>query len=205
MSGGRGKERKIGPFGRLALDLGPLLVFFAAYELAGAGGTPNPQDHHALFVATGAFMVAALAALAGSYGIERKIAPIPLFTAVLVMIFGGLTLWLHNGTFIKMKPTVLYACFGLTLLVGLAYGHLFIKYIFAAAFELTETGWRALTWRWGVFFLLLAALNEIVWRNFAEPAWVKFKVFGIIPLIMLFALAQMPLVLKHEIKEKSGF
>ena len=197
------KPRKIGPLARLAFDLGPLLIFFAAYQLAGGGHAKSPHDHHALFVATGAFMIAAVVALAADYTIERKISPVPLFTVVLVMIFGGLTLWLRNDTFIKMKPTVLYAFFGLTLLVGLRFGHLFIKYVFATAFELNEIGWRALTWRWGAFFLALAVLNEVIWRNLPESTWVKFKVFGIIPLIMLFALAQMPLVLKHELKEDS--
>jgi intracellular septation protein len=127
----------------------------------------------------------------------------PLFTALLVLIFGGLTLYLKNDTFIKMKPTVLYAGFGLTLLGGLLFGRLFVKYVFAAAFELTEEGWRKLTFRWGWFFLALAILNEIVWRSMPTATWVKFKVFGIIPLIMLFALAQMPLVLKHEVKQNS--
>ena len=127
----------------------------------------------------------------------------PVFTAILVLIFGGLTLYLKDATFIKMKVTVLYAFFGLTLLGGLAFGRLFVKYVFSAAFELREEGWRKLTWRWGFFFLVLAVLNEIVWRSLPTADWVKFKVFGIIPLIMLFALAQMPLVLKHELKEDS--
>jgi intracellular septation protein len=180
--------RKVTPLQRLLFDLGPLAVFFATYEFAG------------IFAATATFMMAVLVALAASYAVERRVSPVPIFTAVLVLIFGGLTLYLKNAVFIKMKPTVLYALFGLTLLGGLAFGHLFIKYVFANAFELTETGWRKLTYRWGFFFLLLATLNEIVWRNFSEGAWVKFKVFGIIPLIVLFALAQTPLVMKHEVK-----
>jgi intracellular septation protein len=183
-------HRKIGPLQRLGLDLGPLLIFFLTFQLAG------------IFAATAAFMVAVLLALAVGYAIERRLSPMPLFTAVLVLIFGGLTLYLKNDTFIKMKPTVLYAGFGLTLLGGLLFGRLFVKYVFAAAFELTEEGWRKLTFRWGWFFLALAILNEIVWRSMPTAAWVKFKVFGIIPLIMLFALAQMPLVLKHEVKQK---
>jgi intracellular septation protein len=182
-------HRKISPLQRLGLDLGPLLIFFIAFQLAG------------IFAATAAFMVAVLLALGIGYAIERRISPMPLFTAVLVLIFGGLTLWLKNDTFIKMKPTVLYAGFGVTLLGGLAFGRMFVKYVFAAAFELSEEGWRKLTLRWGVFFLALAVLNEIVWRSMPTAAWVKFKVFGIIPLIMLFALAQMPLVLKHEVKD----
>ena len=183
-------HRKISPLQRLGLDLGPLLIFFITFQVAG------------IFAATAAFMVAVCAALGIGYAIERRISPMPLFTAVLVLIFGGLTLWLKNDTFIKMKPTVLYAGFGITLLGGLVFGRLFVKYVFAAAFELSEEGWRKLTLRWGVFFLVLAILNEVIWRSLPTAAWVKFKVFGIIPLIMLFALAQMPLVLKHEVKEE---
>jgi intracellular septation protein len=192
MSKAADHPRKIGPLQRVGLDLGPLLIFFAAFEWAG------------IFAATAAFMVAVLVALAVGYVIERRISPMPVFTAVLVLIFGGLTLYLKNDTFIKMKPTVLYAFFGLTLLGGLAFGRMFVKYVFAAAFELSETGWRKLTYRWGFFFLALAVLNEIVWRTLSTGDWVKFKVFGIIPLIFLFGLAQMPLVLKHEVKENSG-
>jgi intracellular septation protein len=183
--------RKITPLMRLGLDLGPLLIFFLAFQWGG------------IFVATGVFMLAILVALGIGYGIERRFSPMPVFTAILVLIFGGLTLYLKDATFIKMKVTVLYAFFGLTLLGGLAFGRLFVKYVFSAAFELREEGWRKLTWRWGFFFLALAALNEIVWRSLPTADWVKFKVFGIIPLIMLFALAQMPLVLKHELKEDS--
>jgi len=148
-------------------------------------------------------MIAVLAALAAGYAIERRISPMPVFTAVLVLIFGGLTLYLKNDTFIKMKPTVLYALFGLTLLGGLFFGRLFVKYIFASAFELREEGWRKLTYRWGFFFLGLAILNEIMWRSLPTGDWVKFKVFGIIPLIGLFAAAQLPLVMKYEAKENS--
>lgn len=191
MSGSPAEARKITPLMRLGLDLGPLLIFFVMFQLAG------------IFVATGGFMIAVLVALGIGYAIERRLSPVPLFTAILVIVFGGLTLYLKNDTFIKMKPTVLYACFGLTLLAGLRFDRVFLKYIFAAAFELSLEGWRKLTLRWGLFFLVLAVLNEIVWRAMPTAAWVKFKVFGIIPLIMLFALAQMPLVLKHEVKQSS--
>ena len=123
----------------------------------------------------------------------------PLFTAVLVVVFGGLTLYLKNDVFIKMKPTVLYGFFGAVLLGGLAFNRLFIKYVFAQAFELDELGWRKLTVRWGLFFLGLAVLNETVWRCTSTATWVSFKVWGIIPLIFLFALAQTPLVIKHQV------
>jgi len=113
-------------------------------------------------------------------------------------VFGGLTLYLQNATFIKMKPTVLYAFVGMLLLGGLIFNRLFIKYVFGQAFDLNEEGWRKLTWRWAIFALALALLNEIVWRNFSTAIWVDFKVWAIMPLIFLFALAQTPLVLRHD-------
>jgi intracellular septation protein len=171
---------------RLALDLGPLILFFAAFQYAG------------IFAATGIFMVAVLTSLAVGWHLEKKLSPIPLVTAILVVIFGGLTLYLHNDTFIKVKLTVLYVIFGTTLLVGLRFNRIFIKYVFAEAFDLTEKGWRGLTWRWGIFFLSLAALNEAVWRNTSTATWVSFKVWGIMSLIFLFALAQTPFLLKHH-------
>jgi intracellular septation protein len=172
---------------RLALDLGPLFLFFASFQFAG------------IFVATGIFMVAVLAALGLGWHLEKKLSPIPLITAILVMIFGGLTLYLHNDVFIKMKPTILYAIFGAVLLGGLLFNRLFIKYVFAEAFDLTEKGWRGLTWRWGIFFLILAVLNETIWRNTSTATWVAFKVWGIMSLIFLFALAQTPFLFKHHI------
>lgn len=174
---------------RMILDLGPLLIFFGSFKYFG------------IFGATAAFMAAVLAALAVGFWLERRLSPMPLFTAVLVMIFGGLTLYLQNDTFIKMKPTVLYAFFALLLLAGLAFNRLFIKYIFAQAFELTECGWRKLTLRWSLFFLALAIANEAIWRTTSTDTWVSFKVWGILPLIFLFALAQTPLVLKHQVRD----
>ena len=171
---------------RLALDLGPLILFFAAFQYAG------------IFAATGIFIIAVLTSLALGWHLEKKLSPIPVVTAILVVIFGGLTLYLHNDVFIKVKLTVLYVIFGTTLLVGLRFNRIFIKYVFAEAFDLTEKGWRGLTWRWGIFFLSLAALNEAVWRNTSTATWVSFKVWGIMSLIFLFALAQTPFLLKHH-------
>lgn len=171
---------------KFVLDLGPLIVFFVGFRFLGIYG------------ATAAFMIAVLLALAVGYVRERKFSPMPLFTAVLVFVFGGLTLYLKNDTFIKMKPTVLYGFVGALLLVGLAFNRLFIKYVFAQAFDLSDEGWRKLTWRWAVFAFALAVLNELVWRNYSTAIWVDFKVWAIMPLIFLFALAQTPFVLKHE-------
>src|SRR3954463_9237231 len=144
---------------RLALDLGPLVIFFASFRYLG------------IFGATACFMLAVAMALGLGYFLERRLSPMPLFTAVLVMVFGGLTLYLKNDVFIKMKPTVLYGFFGVVLLGGLAFNRLFLKYVFAQAFDLTSSGWRRLTWRWGIFFLVLAVLNEAVWRNTSTATW----------------------------------
>src|SRR5690242_4259123 len=135
---------------RLLLDLGPLLVFFLSFRFFG------------IITATGFFMAAVLLALLVGWVLEKKISPMPLFTAILVLIFGSLTLYLKNEMFIKIKVTVLYGFFAAILLGGLLFKRLFIKYVFAQAFELDERGWRGLTWRWGIFFLLLALLNEAV-------------------------------------------
>lgn len=172
---------------RFALDLGPLVLFFVTFQFT-----------HNIYVATALFMAAVLIALGVGYSLERRLSPMPVVTAILVVVFGGLTLYLKNDTFIKMKPTVLYASFGAVLIGGLAFNRLFIKYIFADAFELTEPGWRSLTWRWGIFFFILAVVNEFVWRHFSTGVWVSFKVWGIFPLIFLFALSQAPMLLKHQ-------
>jgi intracellular septation protein len=178
---------------RLALDLGPLVLFFSSFKLFG------------FFAATGVFMAATIVALIAGYALERRLSPMPLVTAFLVVVFGGLTLALKSEIFLKIKPTVLYSFFAAVLLGGLAFNRLFIKYILEQAFDLTEEGWRSLTWRWGFFFVFLAVLNEIVWRNTSTDFWVTFKLAGVLPLTLLFALSQTPFVLKHQVEsEKPG-
>ncbi len=177
---------------RLALDLGPLVVFFAVYQFLG------------IYTATAAFMVAILLSLGFGYWLERRLSPMAMISAVIVLIFGGLTLYLHNALFIKIKPTIIYAIFALILLGGLAFNRLFIKYVLEMGFELNDTGWRRLTWRWGLFFVALAFANEIVWRSFPEHVWVAFKAWGVIPLMILFSVAQAPLIAKHQIDDGSS-
>jgi intracellular septation protein len=174
-----------------ALDFAPLLVFFAAYLIAG-----KVSSHNGLMWATGAFMIATLASLAISYAMERKLHILPLVTGAIVLIFGGLTLLLNDERFIKMKPTIIYVLFASALLGGLALKRLFIKHVFGTVFELTEAGWRALTLRWGLFFLALAVLNEIVRRVLSTDAWVMFKVWGFMGIILIFSLWQV-LTLAH--------
>lgn len=167
---------------RLLLDIGPLAAFFIAY---------NQAD---IMVATGVFMVAVVAALGAGYAIERRIAKMPLVTAVVVVVFGGLTLWLDDESFIKLKPTIVYLVFAAALLGGLAIGRMLLKPLFEVAFQLTDEGWRSLSLRWGVFFIVMAALNEAIWRTMSTDVWVNLKVFGFLPLSVLFALLQLPLI-----------
>lgn len=172
---------------KLALEIGPLVIFFASNSWGG------------IHFATKVFMVATLAAIAASRLIFGRVAIMPLVTAVFVIIFGGLTVWLANDLFIKLKPTIVNLFFAFALFGGLFTGHSLLKYVFGEAFHLTEQGWQVLTRRWAIFFLVLAALNEIVWRNFSTDAWVTFKTFGIMPLTMVFAISQFGLIKRHEL------
>ena len=181
---------QLNPFLKLVLDIGPLVLFFAANARFG------------IFAATAGFMVAVLIALAIAYAKTRRIEVMPLVTAVIVVIFGGLTLILHNDTFIKLKPTIIYLLFGGTLVGGLAFGKSFLGVLFDSVFDLTDEGWRKLTWRWAFFFFALAVLNEIVWRNFSTDFWVSFKLFGVVPLTFLFGALQYPLLTKYARSDK---
>lgn len=178
------------PFLRLALELGPLLIFFLVYWKA---------DMYAAIVV---FMVATAIAMAVSYALTRRISPMSIVSAFIVFVFGGLTLYLHDETFFKMKPTIIYGLFGVTLLGGLAFGKSLLAHVFGSVFEVTADGWRVLTLRWGVFFLALAVLNEIVWRTMSTNFWVNFKVFGFVPLIFVFGMLQAGVMERHALPEK---
>lgn len=181
-------RRTMNPLLKLALDLGPLLVFFIGNSYLG------------IFVATGMFMLATVLSLSVSYAIERKLSPMPIVTGIVVLVFGGLTLWLNNEFFIKLKPTIVNSIFAAILLGGLATGRLFIKFLLDSAIQLSDDGWRKFTYRWIGFFIFLALLNEFVWRNFSTDFWVAFKLWGVVPITLLFAASQTPFLLKHQIK-----
>jgi intracellular septation protein len=194
---------KVNPVLKLALELGPLVLFFfvnargkSIIESYGLE-TWFPQP---IFLATGVFMVAMLISLAVSWVMTRHLAIMPLITGIVVLVMGGLTLWLQDDTFIKVKPTIVNTFFGGVLLIGLAFGRSLLAYVFDAAFALDAEGWRKLTLRWGLFFFVLAALNEIVWRTQSTDFWVAFKVWGIMPITMIFAMAQLPLMQRHMIE-----
>ena len=174
------------PLFKLATELGPLIVFFAA----------NAKFN--LFVATGAFMVAIVAAVIASYVVTKHVPVMALVTAAIVLVFGSLTLWLRDETFIKVKPTIIYSLFAAILGGGLLFGRSFIAVMFDQMFNLTPEGWRALTLRWAIFFAAMALLNEAIWRTQTTDFWVAFKAFGVIPLTMGFALLQMPLIKRHS-------
>jgi intracellular septation protein len=179
---------------KLSLEVGPLVVFFLANAYGGRvvdGFGLQAVFPQPIFFATAIFMAAMVISLALSWLVLKRVAVMPLVSGVIVLIFGGLTLWLQDETFIKMKPTIVNILFGGTLLGGLAFGRLLLKYVFGDVYRLKEEGWRVLTWRWGVFFLALAVLNEIVWRNFSTDLWVAFKVWGIAPLTVVFSFAQL--------------
>lgn len=172
---------------RLLLELGPLVLFFVVNARAD------------FYTATKVFMVAIVVSLVASRTIEKRLPVMPLVTAVFVLVFGGLTVYLEDELFMKLKPTVVNLLFATILAVGLARGRMFLELIMGSAVELSEDGWRALTVRWTLFFVLLAGLNELVWRNASTDAWVSFKVFGIMPLTIVFAVLQIPLMKRHAL------
>lgn len=201
------------PIIKLVLELGPLLLFFfanarpklfapfvalvlPAHLLAGANA--------GLFTATAVLIPAVLAALVISYLRTKHLPVMPMVTAVLVVIFGALTLYLQDPSFIKMKPTILYLAFGLALLGGLAFDKPLLPIVLDNAIALTQRGWRILTWRWAIFFFVLALANEIVWRTQSTNTWVFFKFPGTVVIIFLFTMAQVPLMLRHEVKEEAA-
>lgn len=203
-------EERHHPMLKMALEIGPLLVFFfgnlrgewlaKTFPALSVVGGP-------LLIATALFMVATVASLIVSKIVFKHLPIMPFVSGIVVMVFGSLSIWLQDETFIKMKPTIVNTLFGVVLLGGLLFGKSLLGYVFNAAFQLDDEGWKKLTLRWGIFFLFLAVLNEVVWRNFSDAVWVNFKVWGTMPITILFTLAQMPLIMRHSLdaeKETNG-
>jgi intracellular septation protein len=196
---------------KLVLEMGPLVVFFLSNsrpELVRPLLAPflpttlitGPQS--GIFIATAAFMVAMILSLVLTRTLIGKLPIMPLVSGVVVLVFGGLTLWLQDDLFIKLKPTIVNTLFGTVLLGGLALGKPLLPYVLDSVFSLTREGWVKLTFRWGVFFFVLAALNEVVWRMFSTDFWVAFKVWGVMPITIIFAMAQVGLLQRYELKDE---
>jgi intracellular septation protein len=175
---------------KLAVELGPLVVFFVANSRAG------------IFWGTGAFIIATVVSLIASRILFGRVPTMPLVTGFFVVVFGGLTLYLQDDHFIKLKPTIVNGLFATILFGGLFAGHSLLKHLFGEVFRLTDEGWRKLTLRWACFFVFLALLNEVVWRHFSTDTWVSFKVFAIMPITMVFALLQVGLLRKYELNKQ---
>lgn len=171
------------------VDYGPLVAFFLAY-LA--------KD---LFAATIALMVATVIAVALALIIERRIPIMPVVTAAIVMVFGGLTLWLQDERFIKMKPTFVQAIFAIALFGGLLFQRPLLKPLLQSAWKLDDRGWHVLTLRFALFFAGMAVLNELVWRHTSTDVWVNFKIFGILILTVIFTILQLPVINRHQLPD----
>jgi intracellular septation protein len=184
---------------RLLIDLGPLLIFFLTNFLA---PVPGPLK---IFVATGAFMIAMVAAMLYSAIRYHRISPLLWFSGIMVVILGGLTIWLHNEVFIKMKPTLYYALVSALLWFGLATDRPLLQRVLGSTYPgLDEDGWKKLTRNWAIFFLCMAALNEAVWRNSSTSFWIGFKLWGALPLTFLFAAANIPMLLRHGLMREDA-
>ena len=208
--------KNVTPLLKLAMDIGPLGVFFVTFRygrelldipaiygflepatgteaLAGASGP--------LFVATAFFMAAIATSLVLSWHLMRHLPRMAMVTGIVVAIFGGLTLWLQDETFIKMKPTIVNSIFAVILGFGVMKGRSYLKYLMGSTLPLDDAGWMIFTRRWVVFFICMAVLNELIWRTQSTDFWVAFKTFGSLPLTFVFLALQWPLLKRHMVEE----
>jgi intracellular septation protein len=209
-TGSSASQRKaLNPIVKLLLELGPLALFFVAnsrpalfHALVG-GFLPAdfPSDKAGMLTATAVLMLVTLVSLVISFALTRRLPAMPVVTAGMVLVFGGLTLWLQNKTFIEIKLTVVYCLLGVALLGSMMFGKMLLPIVFDMAIHLDAAGWRQLTSRWGLFFFALAGANEVLRHLLTWDQWVAFKTFGVFPLTVAFALAQAPLIMRHETKE----
>ena len=182
-----------------AIEYGPLAVFLVTYFV----GNRYLDDTGAIMLGTAAIMAATIVALSVAWIVQRRVPKVPLISGVLLMVFGGLTLWLQDPVFFKMKPTIVYLLFSAVLLGGLAMRRPLLKPLLGKAWQLDDTGWRKLTLRFGLFFMAMAGLNELVWRTQTTDFWVSYKVFGTMGLILVFTMTQVGLIHRHQIRTES--
>jgi intracellular septation protein len=193
------------PFVKLALELGPLVAFFAAFQVfRGAPPVIGGVAYQPAVAATAVFIPAILLSLALSWRLSRSLPRMAVVTAIVVVVFGGLTLWLNDDAFIKMKPTIVNALFALGLGVGLLQGRSYLKYLMEDALPLTDQGWTIFTRRWMLFFIFLAVLNEVIWRTQSTEFWVGFKTFANIPITLAFMASQAPMLKRHWVEAPGG-
>ena len=177
-------------FLKFATDFGPLLIFFTIYY----------KTENNLSAAIPPLIISTIIAVAIMYFVEKKIPFVPLVGGVIITLFGGLTLYFDNPVFIYMKPTIVNIIFaGILITSKVFFQKNFLKFFLKTAFQLQETGWDKLNFRWAYFFIFLAIINEIVWRTQPETTWVNFKVWGILPITFLFTFFQVPLIKKYKI------
>lgn len=174
------------PWLRPAVEYGPLICFFIAYIKFG------------LMAATGALMAASVVAITASYILERRVPVVTVATAVVVIVFGGLTLYFDDERFIKLKPTIVQGLFAVVLIGGLLFDKPLLKPLLSGAWTLSDEGWRTLTMRFGVFFAIMAVINEIVWRTQSTDFWVNYKLFGALGLTLAFTASQARLILRSQ-------
>jgi intracellular septation protein len=192
-------QKEPGGWIRVLIDVGPIVVFFAANYFA---PVPGPLK---IFFATGAFMIAMVAAMLVSAIRYRHISPLLWFSGLMVVVLGGLTIWLHNETFIKMKPTVYYLFVAGLLGFGLMTNRPFLKTVLGSAYPgLDSEGWRKLTRNWAIFFAAMAVVNESVWRNSSTEFWIGFKLWGMLPLTFLFAALNVPMLMRHGLTKEEA-
>ena len=182
-----------------AIEYGPLAVFLAAYFI----GNRYLDDIGAILADTAAIMVATVVALSVAWFVQHRVPKVPLISGGLLMVFGGLTLWLQDPVFIKMKPTIVYLLFSTVLVGGVAMRRPLLKPLLGNAWQLDDTGWTKLTIRFGLFFMAMAGLNELVWRTQTTDFWVSYKVFGTMGLILVFTMTQIGLIHRHQIQPES--
>ena len=180
------------------VDYGPLLVFFVTYRAYSPDGEDAAAEILAVIRGTGAFIVAALAALAISKWRLGKVTPMLWLSTALIVGFGALTIFFGDPTFVQLKPTIIYVTFGIVLLAGYWKGKALLKVLLEAAFEgLSDEGWLKLSRNWGVFFLALAALNETLRMTLSFGDWLAAKLWVFLPLSFLFTFTQLPMLLRH--------